>query len=149
FPGDASRPTLFFQPFTSMRHKDWPLENYLALARHWGDRGVQILFGGGPGDRAKLQPVHEAGFSVFAGVPLLTTAGLMKLSTLVVGGDTGLLHLAVAMNRRVIMLMASARPGKPHPFQHADWAITPADQQDVSRIEVSAVIESCARILAE
>ncbi|HLZ53712.1 MAG TPA: glycosyltransferase family 9 protein, partial [Verrucomicrobiae bacterium] len=31
---DSARPTLFLQPFTSSPHKNWPLENFLALARH-------------------------------------------------------------------------------------------------------------------
>ena len=28
------KPALFIQPFTSSPQKDWPLENYLALAKH-------------------------------------------------------------------------------------------------------------------
>ncbi|MEI6075397.1 MAG: glycosyltransferase family 9 protein, partial [Verrucomicrobiota bacterium] len=35
-------PTLYLQPFTSGAHKNWPLENYLAVARHWRQQGVQI-----------------------------------------------------------------------------------------------------------
>ena len=42
---DFTRPTLFIQPFTSSPHKNWPLENYLAVARHWRACGVQIVFG--------------------------------------------------------------------------------------------------------
>jgi ADP-heptose:LPS heptosyltransferase len=145
----VSRPTLFIQPFTSVQDKNWPLENYLALARHWQSRGIQILFGGGPKESTALESVRGAGFPVSAGVPLLTNAGLMKLSTVVVGGDTGLLHLAIAMNKRVEMLMASAAPGKPHPFPHADWAVTPADGRKISGIETARVIESCRRALVE
>ncbi len=37
-PG-AAKPVLFIQPFTSTPHKNWPLEKYLALARHWESRG--------------------------------------------------------------------------------------------------------------
>jgi len=146
---EAGKPALFIQPFTSAAHKNWPLENYLALAAHWGPRGVQILFGGGPSDRAALEPARAAGFCVSAGVPLLTTAGLMKLSTLVVGGDTGLLHLAVAMGRRVVMIMRSNRPGSPHPFQHADWAVTPSAGKTVADIQNGAVIEACERAFSE
>ena len=38
---DISRPTLFIQPFSSSPQKNWPLENYLAVARHWRARGCK------------------------------------------------------------------------------------------------------------
>ena len=69
----------------------------------------------------------------------------MKLSSVVVGADTGLLHLAVAMGKRVVMLMHSNAPGHSHPFQHADWAVTPPAGKMVSEIPTAAVIEACAR----
>jgi ADP-heptose:LPS heptosyltransferase len=110
---------------------------------------MQILFGGGPSDRAALAPAQQAGFPISAGVSLLTTAGLMKFSSLIVGGDTGLLHLAVAMNKRVIMLMSSAARTRCHPFQHADWVLTPPSSETISGITTGAVIEACSRALAE
>src|SRR5208282_4367368 len=101
---DPAKPTLFIQPFTSSPHKNWPLENYLDLACHWRATGFQVIFGGGPFDKAALEPVRQRGFRTSAGVPLLTSAGIAKQSTLVVGGVTGLLHLAVAMQMRIVML---------------------------------------------
>jgi ADP-heptose:LPS heptosyltransferase len=145
---EDSRPTLFIQPFTSSPQKNWPLEKFLALAEEERARGLQALFGGGPTDRPALEPARAAGFPVAAGVPLLTTAGLMKLSELVVGGDTGLLHLAVAMGKRVVMIMNSNRPGSSHPFQHADWTITPPPGKTVSAISSGAVIDACSQFFS-
>lgn len=146
---DPARPTLFVQPFTSAPHKDWPLERYLAVAGFWRRREWQVLFGGGPAEQTALEPARQAGFPVSAGAPLLVTAGLMKQSTLVLGGDTGLLHLAVAMDKRVVMIMGSNRPGSSHPFQHPDWTITPANGQPVTTISADAVNEACDRAFAE
>jgi ADP-heptose:LPS heptosyltransferase len=139
------KPTLFIQPFTSNPQKNWPLENFLKLAWHSHSRGTQIIFGGGPDDRAALEPARAAGFVVAAGTPLLVSAGLMKLSSVVAGADTGLLHLAVALGKRVVMLMYSNAPGSSHPFQHADWTVTPAAGKAVAEIPTEAVIEACAR----
>ena len=146
---DATKPTLFLQPFTSSPHKNWPLENFLALAERWRARETQVIFGGGPAERAALEPARAAGFPVAAGAPLLVTAGLMKLSTLIVGADTGLLHVAVAMGRRVVMLMGTNAPGSTHPFQHADWTVTPPAGKTVFEIPTAAVIEACARVFSE
>ena len=52
---NPTRPILFLQPFTSTPGKNWPLENYLAVAQHWHAQGWQIIFGGGPGDRTRLE----------------------------------------------------------------------------------------------
>ena len=43
---DAAKTTLFIQPFTSTPYKNWSRDNYLAVARHWRSRGVQVIFGG-------------------------------------------------------------------------------------------------------
>jgi ADP-heptose:LPS heptosyltransferase len=143
---DPARPTLFVQPFTSSPHKDWPIEKHLAVAGFWQRRGWQILFGGGPGERAALEPARQAGFPVSAGASLLVTAGLMKHSTLIIGSDTGLLHLAVAMDKRVVMLNL---PGSAHPFQHPDWVITQTNGQPLATITTDAVNEACDRAFAE
>ncbi len=140
---DPERPTLFLQPFTSSPSKNWPLENFLALATHWRKRGWQIVFGGGPADRAALDPAQAAGFAVSAGVPLLVTGGLMQLSRLIVGGDTGALHLAVAQGKRVVMLMHHGRQGRPHPFRHPEWSVLPESGRDIATIQLPAVIAAC------
>ena len=141
---DADKPTLFIQPFTSTSRKNWPLENYRVLAKHWRERGVQVVFGGGPQERPALQPLERAGFAVSAGTPILISAGLTKLSTLVVGGDTGLLHIAVAMKKRVICLAPASRQ---YPYQHPEWKISPPEGSAMSGIAVPEVIEACKQIL--
>jgi ADP-heptose:LPS heptosyltransferase len=146
---DAAKPTFFIQPFTSSPKKNWPLENYVSIAGYWHSRGVQVLFGGGPSERAALESVHQAGFPVSAGVPFLVTGGLMKLSSLILGGDTGALHLAVAMGKRVVMIRDSVAPGSPYPFQHPEWAVTSTGGREISSIETDAVIEACARAFTE
>jgi ADP-heptose:LPS heptosyltransferase len=146
---DAARPTLFLQPFTSSPKKNWPLDQQLAVARHWQQRGWQILFGGGPAEQAALEPVRQAGFPVSAGVPLLVTGGLMKLSTLVMGGDTGLLHLAVALGQRVLMLMKRSGPGATIPYSHPDWIVEPPAGLTLKQFELDSVLKAAASVLDE
>lgn len=146
---EPSKPVLFIQPFTSSPFKNWPLDRYLEVARHWRQRGVQVLFGGGPNEHAALQPLREAGFAVAAGLPLLVMGGLMQLSTLVLGGDTGLPHLAVAMGKRVVMVMGSIAPGQAYPFQREDWAVTPLLGRFAANIDTSAVLQACAAAFGE
>ena len=134
---DAAQPTLFLQPFTSSPHK------------HWQQRGLQILFGGSPAERAALEPIRQAGFLVSAGVPLLVTGGLMKLSTLIIGGDTGLLHLAVALGKRVLMLISKAVPGKAVPFGHPDWIVVPPSGSIMEDIGLEQVVLASMNAFSE
>ena len=144
---DPEKPTLFIQAFTSAPQKNWPLENYLAVARHWREHGLQIIFGGGPGDRAALSPAIAENFCVAAGAPLLVSGGLVHLSTLVLGGDTGLLHLAVSLGKPVLMLMQQSYTGCPIPFQHPEWVITPPNTRNIGLIPVPVVIAEVSRRL--
>jgi ADP-heptose:LPS heptosyltransferase len=146
---DGHRPTLFLQPFTSSPTKNWPLANFIDLARHWHSAGGQIIFGGGPAERIALKPARAAGFMVAAGTSLAVTAGLMKLSTVIVGADTGVLHLAVAMKKRVIMLMRSNEPGHCIPYQHRDWTVIPRSGTLMETITLGQVIAAVEQGFAE
>lgn len=144
---DPAKPMLFIQPYTSRAFKDWGLENYLAVARHWREKGVQIAFGGGPADVAALETARAEGFCVVAGSPLLVSAALMQLSTLVLGGDTGMLHFSNGLGKRCIMLRST-----PHAtllYQHVDWALPPFGSQENNSLSAETVIEETAKALAE
>ena len=143
------RPTLFIQPFSNGPHKNWPLKGYLEVAKHWKARGSQVMFGGGPGDRPQLEIAREQGFSVAAGSPLLVSAALADLASVVLGGDTGLLHLAVAMGKRVVMIINSTSSGSCFPYAHPDWAVAPGPGGNLSSVQPGSVIAACARALAE
>jgi ADP-heptose:LPS heptosyltransferase len=147
---DARKPTLFIQPFTSSAHKNWPLENYLALANYWRAAGFQVLFGGGPGELPRLQPVCDAGFPVSAGASLLVSAGLTKLCSVIVGGDTGLLHIAVAMNKRVVLIQGPHRhPERFYPFQHPEWKLMPPAGEPISSVSIREVLKATETAFAD
>jgi len=145
---DENKPTLYLQPFTSNPNKDWPLKNYMKLAWHWQGRRVQILFGGGISQREALEPAGAAGFPISAGAPLLVSAGIIQLSSVVVGGVTGFLHLAVAMQKRTVMLVGPVHePG--FPYQHRDWGITPTTGKLAADISFEQVVQACERAFAD
>lgn len=132
----AEQPMMYVQPFTSSPHKNWPLEKYLSLAELWRARGWQVVFGGGPADITALTPAQTAGFAVSAGA-------LMQFSALILGGDTGMLHLAVAQGKRVVMLMNHNCPGRPHPFRHPEWSHLPPVDRDIASLKLETVVAAC------
>jgi ADP-heptose:LPS heptosyltransferase len=140
-------PTVFIQPFTSSSQKDWPLEKWLPLARRLRSLEIQVLFGGGPADRARLGPAISEKFPVTAGADLLTSCGLAAHCTLVVGPDTGLLHLANAVGCRVLLLKHFT--AKECPYGHPDWVITPPRAGVlVAEIELETVLAEILRVVS-
>jgi len=146
---DPGKPTLVIQPFTSTPQKNWPLENYLAVARHWRERGAQIIFVGGPAEREALAPARGEGFCAATNLPLLVSGGLTRLAMLTLGGDSGLGHLAVAQGQRVVMVMRHKFPGACVPFQHADWAIAPEKTCRIGEISVEQVMAETAKAVGQ
>jgi ADP-heptose:LPS heptosyltransferase len=146
---DSAAPLVYIQPFTSSPHKNWPFENYLALAKHWQERGVRIIMGGGPANRPQLERARQAGCLVPEKLSRLADVSLMRLSTVVVGGDTGFLHLAVALGRRVVMLVEPVVSSNALPFRHPDWAVLPPPKHPVAKIEFEKVVAAVGAVLAE
>ena len=71
----------------------------------------------------------------------------MKLSSVILGGDTGFLHLAVALGKRVVMLMKPAGPGTAVPFGHPDWVVAPRRDLPLASVDEEAVIQAAALAL--
>ncbi len=136
------KPTLFVQPFTGdgIAGKIWPLDRYVVLAEHWKSQGMQVLFGGGPSEREQLNEV-AARFPVAAGQSdFLTSVGLAKLSSVVVGGDTGLMHAASAVGKRSVMILGPTDYEFICPYKHPEWAVKPQEGNLIQNISVEEVI---------
>ncbi len=117
-PGNASRARQFLaerghgpgsrwayvQPFTSAASKNWPLDRYLQLAVLLRSQGCRVLWGGGEEDRGAMTGAGVPGHELIPSLPRSVMAGILGEASLVVGGDTGFVHLAVALGRPVVMV---------------------------------------------
>jgi ADP-heptose:LPS heptosyltransferase len=140
------QPTVFIQPFTSTPNKNWPLGKWLALGRQLRESEIQVLFGGGPADRVRLIPAASENFPIAAGADLLTSCALAARCELIIGSDTGLLHLANAAGCRVVLLTHLHAKG--FPYGHPDWVLTPQRAgSPVAEIEVETVLDEIHRVI--
>jgi heptosyltransferase-1 len=100
-------------PFTTRPQKHWFEDRWQALARRFLESGLRPVLLGGPGDR-------EAAERIAAGVPgLVDLTGLLPLdesvaaiadAAVLIGVDTGLTHMAVALGVPSVALFGSTRP---------------------------------------
>ena len=95
--------------------KRWPVERWSALARALAADGIGVVTVGGAEDRASAEAVAAAagalGASAAGSTTLMQTAALLRRSAVVASGDTGVMHLATAVNTPVVALFGpTVRP---------------------------------------
>jgi heptosyltransferase-2 len=119
--------------------KQWPTEAYAALAKGWLAKGWSVWLMGSGSDQAvcaKIKQANGEGCIDWSGQLTLTeTLVLMSLATAVVSNDSGLMHVAAALERPVVALYGSTDPGfapplnKQHRIVYLDLACSPCAQR--------------------
>lgn len=113
---DTDRPVTIFCPGAEYGPaRRWPAAHYGALAKAIVGEGKQVWLLGSPKDRDIADQVQISSGGIcrnLAGETNLTEAiRLLAAANLVVSNDTGLLHVASALNRPVVALYGSTAPG--------------------------------------
>jgi ADP-heptose:LPS heptosyltransferase len=102
-------------PGSGSRSKNWPLENFLALAEQLKARGRwRPYFILGPVEEevspGMAEPIQALGFPLVRNLPLNLLAGLLELSAGYLGNDSGVTHLAAALNLPTLALFGPTDP---------------------------------------
>jgi ADP-heptose:LPS heptosyltransferase len=113
----------------------WPPERWAAVARHEARQGRRVIVTAGPGEEALAARVAAAAGlgdgAVHANGNLLHLAGLVAAAGRVLSGDTGIAHLATALERPSVVLFGPVSPaewGPPAgPLHRPLWAGRPGD----------------------
>jgi heptosyltransferase-2 len=128
------RPLVAFAPGAEFGiAKRWPPAHYGALAAEVVRTlpGVQVALLGSPNDRATCELVQQ--HAGVAAASVLNLAGqtsldeaiaLVAQTTAVVSNDSGLLHIASALNRPVVALYGSTDPGYAPPLSEVAKVIS-------------------------
>ena len=96
--------------------KQWPIEKYRELAQRLHDAGYSVLVNaGGAQDRPVADAVASAGSGQVVECGLAQLIALTRRAKLVVGGDTGPVHLASALGVPVVGLYGPTDPQRNGP----------------------------------
>lgn len=98
---------------TSRADKEWPEENWLALGATLNAAGLSCVLPGGSADeRVRAQRLATGMVEAVAApaMNLTALAGLLAGAQIVIGVDTGLVHLAAALQRPTLALYSASDP---------------------------------------
>ncbi|MDF2500172.1 MAG: rfaF [Anaerosporomusa subterranea] len=125
---DMTQDYVLLAPGANWPNKRWQPEHFAALADKLFDDKLIPVLTGGPGDdyfskdilkAALIPPIDLTGRTT-----LLELAQLIRHAKLVVGGDTGPVHLATALNTPVLMLMGPTNPERNGPYGKRNAVLT-------------------------
>jgi lipopolysaccharide heptosyltransferase I len=112
-------PFVFFSPGGGWRSKRWPSERYAELAQRLEtDYGLAAVLNLGPADKDLNDTFRRATTiraRLFSG-DVLNLGAMLANAELVVGGDTGPLHLAAALETPVVALYGPTDPARNGPY---------------------------------
>jgi heptosyltransferase-1 len=102
-------------PFTTRAQKHWFAERWIELARRvHSELGLPLALLGAPGDAAAggdiAAAAGDAAVSLAGGTSLLEAAALIARARAVVGVDTGLSHMGIALRRPTLLLFGATCP---------------------------------------
>jgi heptosyltransferase-1 len=99
---------------SSRLDKRWPDERWIALASRLRAEAITVVYpGGSAAERAQAARLATAspGASAAPAMTLPEAAGLLAHASAVIGVDTGLTHLAVALGTPTVGLYVATQPG--------------------------------------
>ena len=99
--------------------KQWPAERYGYVAKRLAEEdGLKSLINFGPGEQELVRAAESASGGAAEGIACSLTQliALTRRASLFIGGDTGPMHLAAALNVPVVALFGPTNPARNGPF---------------------------------
>ena len=140
--------------------KQWPAARYAELARRLGAAGWRVLVNGGSAEGEGVEAITEGSGARAVRCDVGQLIALSRRASLVVGGDTGPVHLAAALGRPVVALFGPTDPDRNGPefpgstvkvLRHAssrsDYRRHARAEAGLSRMEVDEVLTAALGFL--
>ena len=118
FEVDADAPLVGIHASGGRAIKQWPSERFAEVGRRLADAtGATIVLTGLSGDRGFVEQVKSAlppsrVVDIAGHADLLTLAGILERLDLLITGDTGPMHLAVAVGTPVVAVFGPSTPAR-------------------------------------
>ncbi len=161
---DPAKPLVAINPMTTWETKHWRNERFARVADQLLDRGMAVVFSGGPQDVQPIEGIRKAMTGKAASLAGRTTlkelAALYEGVQVLITTDTGPMHLAAAVGTPVVALFGPTAPwrtgpfGSSHRILRAEIACSPClkrhcdvGHECMDRITVDQVVQAALAVL--
>lgn len=141
---DALKDSVVLLPGAGKPNKLWPSGRFMELAKRIGPRALAVW---GPGERELADAI---GARVAPPTNLRELAWLLRSARVVIGADTGPLHLADALGTKVIGLYGPTDPRRNGPYRQLHRCVDHFQSaKSMESISVEEVMKALERVDAE
>lgn len=144
-----TRPMCVLSPGGGWGAKQWPVERYGALARALRADGFDVVVNAPRADDAMANGVASGGAARVVVCNVSGLIALMRRADLMVGGDTGPMHLAAALAVPTIALFGPTSPERNGPWGPGATRVLRDASSVTSYKKVDAIDPGLARITVE
>ena len=117
---DPAKPLVAINPMTTWETKHWRNDRFARVADALLDKGIAVVFSGGPQDVRGIEEIRGAMVGKAASLAGRTTlkelAALYERVAVLITTDTGPMHLAAAAGAPVVALFGPTAPWRTGPF---------------------------------
>jgi len=131
--------------------KRWPAEHFRALSRGLLERGMRVVIAWGPGELDLARAIHAGlppGAILAPPTDLDDLLALLRRSALLVAGDTGPLHLAVALGIPTVAVFGPTSPDRNGPYGAPPGRVLRARDGRVESVVPEAALAAATAALA-
>jgi len=113
-----ARPFVLLNPGAGWGAKRWPTERYAIVAKCLHDAGYSVVVNAGPGEERLAGEItsRSEGTAMPSRSSIAELIAVTRRAALVIGGDTGPVHLASALGRPVVGIFGPTDPARNGPF---------------------------------
>jgi heptosyltransferase-1 len=128
------KPLAIVNPGAGWGAKCWPVESYGAVSSALAERGMTVVVNHGPGEEPLAQSVRDVsrGTAHLMKCSVGELIALTRRASLIIGGDTGPIHLAAALGVPVVALFGPTRPERNGPYATRSLVLRSRDSLDNS-----------------
>ena len=140
--------------------KRWPAERYGQVAKELAKEGLCSLVNYGPGEEELAAAVEAASEGAARKIPCSVSEliALTRRARLLIGGDTGPMHLAAALKIPVVAIFGPTNPARNGPFgtrsivlrsasSMTDHTRRPEPEQGLLEITIGEVVAAARKLL--
>ncbi len=121
-----ARPFALIHPFAAFATKSWSIKKFAMVAKWLSENGIRAIAVGAPNEKSKLEELRilsKNEIEVHADLSLVEIAVLASRARIFIGNDSGIAHIAAAVNTPSVVIFGSSNRDHWYPWTNARYEI--------------------------